>query len=892
MAISVVLLFLISGFSVMVYGSNNNQASKKSLSITKDETPKSFYNMSNSINNVTILNLLNNNTYVSPNLKFYNNYGYIGSSIPQYPNYPTLLTSSNTSLFWQFNQSVLMCVNKGETDSSGHNAGIFTYNETFKGNITIDSSLAVSALVNTSNGVFSEGDGFETYLFLNPIYIKNSTDEYMSYAEFYFPQGDVIFPYSLTPYIVIQWDDWRHWDGENTFNMYIVNPETNGVVTYNNITAIGQFGSFYLSSNQLPYENEFQYYLFNFITSYSSNRNVLYTNVSYLGLEYFELDLNLSYYNFTPPQKGIYSFGSGTSGATGSNFGYVYVSLFNTFQTVTKEYNVTFTESGLPSGTSWSVILNGLTEQSTTNTITFTEPNGTYAYEIMTVSGHIPSPLSGNVKVNGFNINQMVTFTQTNYLLNWYNLTNSLVLSPPPLKDSAMCYDAADGYVILYGGMTNNGASNQTWIFKNGVWEQIHPNNSPPPMWREAMVYDYSDQYVLLFGGTNSNTNTYYAQTWIFKAGEWNELSVTNSPPARAGEGLAYDSYDRYVVLYGGTNNYAYSGAGLSDTWIFKGGQWSEIYPSISPLDRDSENQLMMCDDPLINGVLLFGGWNPSGIGGYNLNDTWIYSSGNWKEIYPQNSPYARQGSVMSYDPEINNVFLFGGWSGIFGTPGQLLNDTWIFNYGWNKTSLPIYKITFTETGLPSGTSWSVTLNGSTESSITNTITFQEPNGTYSYTIGSINGYTVYPSSGTINVKGANLTLTITFTANTTTYTITFTESGLPSGASWSVTLNGITKTSTTNTITFTEPYGSYNYTITLPNGYKTSQSSGTITTTQSSMNVPIVISTTSSISPPSSSLNSSSILLIGIILVIVVIAILAGVIFIRRGKSKKPPKN
>ncbi|MGC8630771.1 MAG: DUF7619 domain-containing protein, partial [Thermoplasmata archaeon] len=149
------------------------------------------------------------------------------------------------------------------------------------------------------------------------------------------------------------------------------------------------------------------------------------------------------------------------------------------------------------------------------------------------------------------------------------------------------------------------------------------------------------------------------------------------------------------------------------------------------------------------------------------------------------------------------------------------------------RNGIKSYTITFTESGLPSGTSWSVTLNGSTESSTTNTITFTKPNGTYSYTIGSINNYTVYPSSGTITVKGANLTLTITFTANTTTYTITFTESGLPSGASWSVTLGNMTRSSTSSTITFAVPNGTYSWSVSLPSGYKAAEQSGSVSTTQ-----------------------------------------------------------
>lgn len=58
-----------------------------------------------------------------------------------------------------------------------------------------------------------------------------------------------------------------------------------------------------------------------------------------------------------------------------------------------------------------------------------------------------------------------------------------------------------------------------------------------------------------------------------------------------------------------------------------------------------------------------------------------------------------------------------------------------------------VYGITFTESCLPTGTSWAITLNGNVESSSTNTITFTEPNGTYYFSIGNTTGYTVLPQS-------------------------------------------------------------------------------------------------------------------------------------------------
>ena len=43
-----------------------------------------------------------------------------------------------------------------------------------------------------------------------------------------------------------------------------------------------------------------------------------------------------------------------------------------------EEYNITFKRNGLLPGTLWSVTLHGTTLSSANNTITFSEPNGTY----------------------------------------------------------------------------------------------------------------------------------------------------------------------------------------------------------------------------------------------------------------------------------------------------------------------------------------------------------------------------------------------------------------------------------------------------------------------------------------------------------------------------------
>jgi hypothetical protein len=78
---------------------------------------------------------------------------------------------------------------------------------------------------------------------------------------------------------------------------------------------------------------------------------------------------------------------------------------------VVNEHRVTFIESGLPTGTIWTVILNVLTYSSNTSTITLSEPNGIYTYTIPGVNNeYTPIPSSGNITVNGTPITVDISF--------------------------------------------------------------------------------------------------------------------------------------------------------------------------------------------------------------------------------------------------------------------------------------------------------------------------------------------------------------------------------------------------------------------------------------------------------------------------------------------------
>src|SRR4029077_8038026 len=75
--------------------------------------------------------------------------------------------------------------------------------------------------------------------------------------------------------------------------------------------------------------------------------------------------------------------------------------------------------------------------------------------------------------------------------------------SPSPRDLPAMVYDAADGYVLLFGGqdVTNGNVLGDTWKFSNGQLTQLSPTTSPLARSDASIAYDAADGYVVLFGG-------------------------------------------------------------------------------------------------------------------------------------------------------------------------------------------------------------------------------------------------------------------------------------------------------------------------------------------------------------------------------------------------------
>jgi len=161
----------------------------------------------------------------------------------------------------------------------------------------------------------------------------------------------------------------------------------------------------------------------------------------------------------------------------------------------------------------------------------------------------------------------------------------------------------------------------------------------------------------------------------------------------------------------------------------------------------------------------------------------------------------------------------------------------------FTSTSATTYPVTFTESGLPTGTEWWVNLTGrpaldSTGGTISTTL----DDGSYSYHAASANkAYRAI--GGSFAVSGGAVTVTVPFAA--VVYSVGFTESGLPSGTSWSVSLGGTTHSSTTSSVTFSESNGTFSFTVGSVPGYTASPASGSVVVAGAAVARPVAFSAT-----------------------------------------------
>ncbi len=192
------------------------------------------------------------------------------------------------------------------------------------------------------------------------------------------------------------------------------------------------------------------------------------------------------------------------------------------------------------------------------------------------------------------------------------------------------------------------------------------------------------------------------------------------------------------------------------------------------------------------------------------------------------------------------------------------------------------YAVSFVETGLATGTAWSVSVNGTSYSDTSTTITVALPNGSQEYSVSPVPGYLSDSAGGVVTVAANEPTVDIEFTA--VDYAVTFTEVGLPSGTHWNVTLGDAAAHSSNSTIRFDVPNGTYPFSVMGVSGYSLVPSTG-----MQSVSGPGVSVTVAFTANPAGAPAGTALVWALVALVIVLAAILV-VLLVTRPKRPAPP--
>ena len=466
------------------------------------------------------------------------------------------------------------------------------------------------------------------------------------------------------------------------------------------------------------------------------------------------------------------------------------------------KYPVTFSESGLPTGSDWYV---NITESNGTHydsgaisgsSYTLNLANGSYTYTIAT-SNHTykPSASSGSFTVNGKNLPISVTFIEVTY----------------PVTFSESGLPTGTTWTLVFDGRSYT-LTNTSYAFQepNGTYSYSATSTDYKDLSGSVQVNGKSQSVTLSFvlqtySVTFSESGLPTGSDWYVNITGHDSGPITSSTYTLS---LSNGSYT-YTIA---TSNHTYKPSAYSGSFGVVGQSPSPIYVTFSEVTYSvtfSEYNLPYGTDWYIN---------------IKESNGTTYNSGS---ISAASFSFHLSNGTYSYtisSSDRSSVPLPS--MGSFTVDGTSVSESVVF------LSIFRYTVTFSESGLSNGTEWFVNLsNGRSYHSLSDTISFQEPNGIYSYSISTPDTSYRPTSSGSFTVDDSSVSISVKF--QQVDYTVTFSESGLPNGTEWFVNLSdGQSFSSTNSTISFSVPNGTYSYIITTASLNKVNALSGSISLT------------------------------------------------------------
>jgi outer membrane protein assembly factor BamB len=379
-------------------------------------------------------------------------------------------------------------------------------------------------------------------------------------------------------------------------------------------------------------------------------------------------------------------------------------------------YTTTFTQSGLPLGTPWSVALAGDTRISVTGSLNFTEPNGSFPYAVGDVPGYLASPVSGSASVAGSNLSETIDFAPATY---------TIALSEIGLPMNA-------NWEVTLGGVEHT-SSTETVNFSlaNGTYGySVGGVAGYIPFTTVGTVVVAGSNLTRTLAFITSTTTVTFTETGLPSGTTWG-------------------------ASLGGVQHLASS---PSVVFIEANGSLPFAIRTVSGyVASPAPSSLDVVGIPLKVNVTF------TAVSSVTFTRTGLSPGTSWAVELGGIQITSRAPTILFLEP--NGTYQYAtkaiaGWSAS-PRPGPIVVHG--ANQSITVTFTPVSSVTFTETGLPHGTSWAVNVGGIQITSASSVVVFEEPNGTYSYQVKAVPGYTDSPSKGPVTVAGHPLVFSIVF---------------------------------------------------------------------------------------------------------------------------------
>lgn len=236
----------------------------------------------------------------------------------------------------------------------------------------------------------------------------------------------------------------------------------------------------------------------------------------------------------------------------------------------------------------------------------------------------------------------------------WYPSTASTGEAPAARSRAPIAYDPARARTVMFGGLVNAAASDETWEWDGIGWVRLLPTTSPPARSNHLLVYEPVSSRLLMFCGANGAT--LHTDLWAWNGNNWTSLAQTNPPPARDFTGAVYDSQRARVVLFGGFAG----GVPRNDLWELDPATmtWANRTPFTLPSNWPSARSYFALGyDPSRRVTVLHGGQDAT----TSVDDTWEWNGTSWRLANTGQPGSGRRGHSMTYDSARGRLLRFGG---------------------------------------------------------------------------------------------------------------------------------------------------------------------------------------------------------------------------------------